>query len=251
MYDDERENISYYDALAGDYELFFGDLNRNMEQEGAWLSAILQTYGVKSVLDASCGSGRQAVPLCSRGFDVTAADPSTAMLRVAETTARKHGVSFPMLNARFNDLASFFEGDFDAIIALGNGLCNLPRAEKIEQALRSMRACCRAGGICLIGIKDFEAIKRHGVRFHGHRIVDHDGTRTVLFEVWDFEDPILVSTAYVVQHAPNEEPATVRRARTHEYMLHEPELRALASAAGFRRVRRLEHPSEAAYALET
>lgn len=251
MSDDERENISYYEALAGDYELFFGDLSRNMEQEGAWLSTVLQGYGAKSVLDASCGSGRQAVPLCARGFDVTAADPSAAMLREAETTARAHGVSFPMLNARFADLASSFAGDFDAVIALGNGLCNLARLEEIEQALRAMRACCRSGGVCVIGIKDFEAIKQQGERFHGHRILDRDGTRTVLFEIWDFEDPILVSTAYVIQHASDVEPATVRRARTHEFMLHEPELRAVAAEAGFRRVKRLEHPSEAAYALET
>lgn len=250
MNHDQQNNVSYYDALAGDYGLFFGDLNLNMEHEGAWLSSVLQSYGATSVLDASCGSGRQAVPLCARGFDVTAADPSVAMLREAEIMARKFGVSFPMLNARFADLTSFFDGDFDAVIALGNGLCHLPRPDEIEQALLSMRACCRAGGVCLIGIKDFETIDRHGERFHAHRILERDGIRTLLFEVWDLEDPILVSTAYVVQHALDEDSTTVRRAQTREYMLHESELRALASKAGFRRVRRLKHPSEAAYALE-
>jgi glycine/sarcosine N-methyltransferase len=248
---DNRENISYYDALAGDYGLFFSDLNRNMDQEGAWLARVLETYGVRTVLDASCGAGRQAVPLRERGFEVTAADPSAAMLHEAETTAREHGVSFPMLNARFADLASHFQADFDAVIALGNGLCNLEQVGEIDQALRSMYACCRTGGVCLIGIKDFESIKRQGERFHGHQIVDRNGTRTVLFEVWDFEDPTLVSTAYLVQHGSSEESASVRMAQTREYMLHESELRGLALAAGFRRVQRLDHPNEAAYALET
>jgi glycine/sarcosine N-methyltransferase len=251
MNSDTRKNISYYDALAGDYDMFFVDLDRNMEQEGTWLSAVLNTYGARTVLDASCGSGRQAIPLCARGFDVTAADPSAAMLAEAETAAREHGVHFPVLNARFVDLASYFDGDFDAVIALGNGLCNLEHVDEIDQALRSMRACCRDGGVCVVGIKDFEAIRRQGERFHGHGIVDRDGARTILFEVWDFQDPTLVSTAYVVEDPSNEQCATVRRAQTREYMLHEDELRALALAAGFRLVRRLDHPTEAAFALET
>jgi glycine/sarcosine N-methyltransferase len=246
----EHENLSYYDALAPDYHLFFSDLNRNMEQEGEWLSAVLHSYGVRNVLDASCGSGRQAVPLCERGFDVTAADPSEAMLHEAETTAREHGVSFPMLNVRFAELTSHFRGDFDAVIALGNGLCNLARVEDIESALGAMHTCCHPSGICLIGIKDFEAIKRDSERFHGHRIVDRDGTRTILFEAWDFEDPTLISTAYLVSHPCNGERATVRWAQTREYMLHEEELRRLAEVVGFREVLRLDHPSEAAYALQ-
>jgi glycine/sarcosine N-methyltransferase len=251
MNSDNRENISYYDALADEYALFFSDLDRNMELEGIWLSTVLKTYGATTVLDASCGAGRQAVPLCERGFDVTAADPSAAMLRQAETTAREHGVRLPLLKVRFADLDTYFHRDFDAVIALGNGLCNLARVDEIAQALRSMHACCRTGSVCLVGIKDFEACKRLGDRFHGHRIVDRAGTRTVLFEVWDFEDPTLISTAYLVRHASNETSPTVRCAQTREYMLYEPELRALALAAGFRQVRRLDHPNETVFALET
>jgi SAM-dependent methyltransferase len=245
----ERENVSFYDALASDYHLFFSDLNRNMEQEGQWLASVLHSQGVHTVLDASCGAGRQSVPLCERGFDVTAADPSAAMLRQAATTARAHGVDFPLLNAGFADLSAHFRGEFDAVIALGNGLCNLEHVEDIEGALRSMHLCCRPGGICLIGIKDFEAIKRAGERFHGHRMEDLDGIRTILFEVWDFEDPLLISTAYLVRDPQNGEQPTVRLAQTHEYMLYEAELRRLARVVGFKQMCRLEHSSEAAYAL--
>jgi SAM-dependent methyltransferase len=249
MSSEERGNVSYYDALAGDYELFFSDLNRNMAQEGHWLTSVLHSYGARKVLDASCGAGRQAVPLCERGFDVTAADPSEGMLREAEAAAREHGVNFPTLKAAFSDLSSYFHGDFDAVIALGNGLCNLQRMEDIEMALRSMHACCRLGGICLVGIKDFEAIKRDGERFHAHRIVDRDDMRTILFEVWDFEDPVLISTAYLVCHPHDDQAASVRSAQTREYMLHETELRRLAEAVGFAEVLRLDHPNEAAYVL--
>lgn len=251
MSTENGENVSYYDALASKYHLFFSDLGRSMQQEGRWLTPVLKAHGVRSVLDASCGAGRQAIPLCKQGFAVTAADPSEAMLHEAESIARLHGVSFPTLNARFADLSSHFHGDFDAVIALGNGLCNLEHIEDIECALRSMHACCRPDGICLIGIKDFRSIKRNEERFHGHRIVDRDGVRTMLFEVWDFQDPTLISTAYLVSHPHNGEQATVQRARTREYMLYEDELRRLAQAVGFGDVQRLDHPNEARYALHT
>lgn len=247
----EHENVAYYDALASDYDLFFSDPDRNMEQEGTWLATLLADRGARTVLDASCGAGRQAVPLSERGFDVTAADPSGAMLKQAERTARVRGVDFPLLHAGFADLTAYCSGVFDAVIALGNGLCNLERVEDIECALSSMHACCRPGGICLIGIKDFVTIKAVGERFHGHRIVDRNGIRTILFEVWDFEDPTLVSTAYLVDHPPKGKSITVRQAQTREYMLHEDELRGLAHKVGFAQVHRLHHPSEAAYALNT
>jgi SAM-dependent methyltransferase len=250
MNTEERENVSYYDALASDYGLFFSNLNRNMEQEGDWLASVLQQYGAQRVLDASCGSGRQAVPLCKRGFDVTAADPSKAMLREAETTARLQGVNLLLLNASFADLSSHVHGDFDAVITMGNGLCNLERLEMVEQALRSMHACCHPGGVCLIGIKDFAAIRREEQHFHGHRIVDRADARTILFEVWDFRDPLLISTAYLITHSPSGGSASVRLARTREYMLYEHELVRLAGNIGFRAVRRLDHPNEAAYVLE-
>ena len=52
MNSDDRANISYYDTLAGEYELFFSDLDRNMEQEGTWLSTVLKRYGAKT--DPGC-----------------------------------------------------------------------------------------------------------------------------------------------------------------------------------------------------
>ena len=249
MTGEEWENVPYYDALAPQYDLFFSDLERNMEEEGDWLARLLQSHGAHTVLDASCGAGRQAIPLRERGFNVTAADPSTAMLDRAEATARRHGITLPTLKAGFVDLSAHFRGEFDAVIALGNGLCNLSAAEPIQRALRSLYECCRPGGICLIGIKDFEAIKQDGGRFHGHQIADEDGRRTILFEVWDFADPVLISTAYVLSHSSEDNRVSATYARTREYMLHAAELCTLATNVGFDQVQRLDHPSEAAFSL--
>jgi ubiquinone/menaquinone biosynthesis C-methylase UbiE len=242
-------NVAYYDALAANYGLFFSDMEESMQVEGRWLAGLLHAHGCRTVLDASCGSGRQSVPLCEHGFEVVASDPSEAMLREAQAVAADHKVRLPLLQADFATLPRRVDRQFDAVIALGNGLCNLETSEAIQEALEALHSCCRPGGICVIGIKDFERVKSEGQRFHGHRVVDSDDTRTLLFEVWDFEESILISNAYLVRQERSTGESRVVSAETREYMLGQDELRAIGSAVGFRSITRVDHPSEAAFVL--
>jgi SAM-dependent methyltransferase len=254
MQSDPTTNIAYYETLADVYRLFFPDLDKNMEQEGAWLDAVLQTYGAKRILDASCGTGRQAVPLAERGYEVIGADPSPAMLRQARAIAKRHHTRARFVQTAFVDLPRAVGSDFDAVIALGNGLCNLEHREDILAALRAIRLCCRPDGICVIGIKDFDRLCLRRQRFHGHGIEDKNGVRTILFEIWDFADPILVVTAFAMEGVWDQEIGRhvdwrTRSAQTREYMAGSREVQALAREAGFSSVRRLEHRSEAVYAF--
>jgi SAM-dependent methyltransferase len=247
-------NLAYYEVFADVYPLFFPDLDKNMRQEGAWLDAVLKTYGAKRVLDASCGTGRQAVPLAERGYEVIAADPSPAMLRHARAIAERHHTCARFVQTAFADLPAAVGGDFDAVIALGNGLCNLERREDVLAALQAIRHCCRPDGICIIGIKDFDRLSLRRQRFHGHGIDDKNGVRTLLFEIWDFADPILIVTAFAMEGVWDEEIGRhvawkTRSAQTHEYMAGSREIQALAREAGFSSIRRLEHRAEAVYAL--
>lgn len=249
-------NIAYYDQLAGAYDLFFRDLATNMEQEGDWLARVLRRRAAHEVLDASCGTGRQAIPLLERGFAVIGADPSSAMLLEAARMARLRSVDLPLVQSAFEGLSTHFGPQFDAVITLGNGLCNLESAEAIVTSLRTMRGCCRRGGVCVVGIKDFDRIKAERPRFHDHRVVDREGARTALFEVWDFDDPLLIVTTFVLFGRPDGGldggPSwEARTAETREYMAGREELISFAREAGFCTVERLEHPCEAVYCLCT
>lgn len=244
------QNVAYYDALADQYSLFFADLAADMEREGSWLDAVLRAHHVRSVLDACCGSGRQAIPLAKRDYEVTGADPCGKMLDEARRAAAHAGISIAFRQAEFTNLTTLFQGTrFDAVIALGNGLCHQESREEIVRSLRTLRMCCREDGMCLIGIKDFDAIKRDRRRFHGRGIEDEGAERRMLFEVWDFEDPILVCAAFSLRGDGSQ--WSVLRAQTREYMLGAYELTDAAREAGFDSITRLPHPSEAVYLLET
>lgn len=247
----EDDNVSYYDHLANDYSLFFQDLEENMAAEGSWLHDILRRLGAHRILDASCGTGRQAIPLRERGYDVVAADPSRSMLEHAQRAAEEHHVSFPLLNLGFGDISRHLGADFDAVIAMGNGLCHLTNLDEITSALANMRSCCHAGGACIVGIKDFDRVCDERPRFHGRQVHDANGGRQILFEVWDYNDPILACTAFLLTGDSARAEWTTQTATTHEYMLTSSTVEQVARKAGFRAVRRLPHPAEAVFALFT
>jgi SAM-dependent methyltransferase len=249
---DRFSNVAYYDALAERYHLFFRDFERSMEDEGRWLDNFLRPRKLRRVLDACCGTGRQSIPLVERGYEVVGADPSAAMLGQARRNAGRRGVELRLLRARFCELGARFGGEFDAVIALGNGLGNLQSTKEIGDALHSMRRCCNDHGVCIVGIKDFDRIRKERKRFHAHAGMDHNGLHLSLFQVWDFDDPILVVTAFALEDragSSDRRSIAVRQGQTREYMLCRAELASMARQAGLPYCRRLHHSAEVVYLL--
>lgn len=65
--------------------------NRSIEQ-------ILRKYKVKTVLDLTCGTGMQAFYLAKRGYEVTGADISSELVRIASSKARKEKMRMKFLH---------------------------------------------------------------------------------------------------------------------------------------------------------
>ena len=243
----EPGNLDFYDHLAPEYKRFFRDFDRNMEEEGIWLRETLRPFGVQTVLDACCGTGRQAIPLAMGGFTVTAADPSSPMLERARNIADRHGARIEFVRTSFRELPNRVEGPFDAVIAMGNGLGNLESSDEILTALRAFFSCSATSGVCLIGVKDFDAIRETRDRLHAHAVIDSTVGRTIVFDIWDVREPHLISTTFTLTGSRDR--WNVDTAATREYMLADRELHVLALAAGFRGVDALPHPSEHAFLL--
>jgi len=68
------------------------------------------------VLDVPCGGGRVAVHLAQRGYKVSCADLSDAMLTIARETLAKHKLSCPVEKQDIEQLA-FADHAFDTIIS--------------------------------------------------------------------------------------------------------------------------------------
>jgi SAM-dependent methyltransferase len=96
------------------------------------------------VLDAGCGTGRVAIELARRGYDVTGVDSDASMLDVARVNA-------PELDWRLDDLATFSTQDrYDLAVMAGNVLIYLADGTHLG-ALRRVEACLRPGGLLVCG----------------------------------------------------------------------------------------------------
>jgi SAM-dependent methyltransferase len=137
------------------------------EREVGFLEQQLPAGG--RVLDLACGTGRVAVPLAGRGFDVAGLDISRRALEVA----RERG---PELDLRRGDLRElpWADGSFDAVINLWTAFAYYPTQEEDERALAEIARVLRPGGVFLIDTVNAAAL-HHSFRPEAWRELD-DGS---------------------------------------------------------------------------
>lgn len=123
------------------------------ERETAFVAEQLPAGG--RVLDAACGTGRIAVPLAERGFEVAGLDISRRALDVARERA-------PQLNLRHGDLRElpWPDASFDAVINLWTAFGYFATQEEDERALAEIARVLRPGGIFLIDTVNPTALHR-------------------------------------------------------------------------------------------
>ncbi len=112
---------------------------KNTVEEAEFVLEELRLPPGSRILDVGCGTGRHAVELARRGYQVTGVDISSGMLAEAEKAAREAGVEVELIHAD----ATEFRSDklFDAAICLCEGAFSLLGSEDdpIEHDLAILR----------------------------------------------------------------------------------------------------------------
>ncbi|HEY6378278.1 MAG TPA: class I SAM-dependent methyltransferase [Candidatus Dormibacteraeota bacterium] len=110
------------------------------------------SLGVRSVLDAGCGTGRMAIELARRGLDVVGVDVDPSMLDVARRKA-------PHLEWALQDLATLHLLDdqgrnrrFDAAVLAGNVMLFVRRGTEAA-IVAALAAHLRPGGLLVAGFQ--------------------------------------------------------------------------------------------------
>jgi glycine/sarcosine N-methyltransferase len=178
--------VPLYDALAADYDRFVSWEGR-LAYELPFLTRLFEEHRVRNVLDAACGTGQHAIALAQRGYRVTGADLSAAMIERARENAAATETEVTFVVAGLGELASLGE-TFDATICLGSSLPHLLTAEAVDAALVDFAAVLHPGGLLLIQNRNFDRVWSERERFMGpqsHR----DGDQEWLFvRFYDFHE---------------------------------------------------------------
>ena len=136
------------EGYAPQYDRLYAD--KDYAAECDLIEDVFQRYGRKpidSILDLGCGTGGHAFPLAARGYQVTGADVSPAMLREAE---RK------LADPTRDSVPEFVLGDirdlkldlqFDAALMMFAVLGYQAGEADLQRALRSVRRHLRPGGL--------------------------------------------------------------------------------------------------------
>jgi len=112
-------------------------------QEVAFVASQLEAGA--TVLDVACGTGRIAIPLAARGFDVHGLDISERVLEVARRAA-------PELDLRQGDMRElpWEEGSFDAVLNLWSAFGYFETQADDERVLAEIARVLRPGGVLVL-----------------------------------------------------------------------------------------------------
>jgi glycine/sarcosine N-methyltransferase len=232
-----NDTNTFYDAIADAYHLFYRDWDAAMQREGSALRRLFRDANVTKVLDASCGTGTQAIAMAQHHFEVTAADPSQSMLLKAQEHAKKYKAAddITFVCTDFLNLTKAIVGPFDAVITKGNSLPHLLTDDEILQALRNFYALLRPGGMAVVGMRDYDLMVEDRPRFVPRQLHTEDpNSDFILFDVWDWDDgpPVTVTFNTFIVSGKGQNYSVSKHVVTYRALLRS-ELESLLIQAGF------------------
>ncbi len=158
---ENTEWAAFFNGHAPDYD--DNCFTKNTIAEVDFLLDVLELPPGASILDVGCGTGRHAVELAGRGYEITGLDISTGMLEQAKQRATAAHVHVAWRQADATDFS--FERTFDGVICLCEGAFGLlgGRDDPIQQPLailRNVAGAMQLGAKCLFTVLNGFAIVR-------------------------------------------------------------------------------------------
>ena len=135
-----EQTIHYYDTHAE--EFFSGTIDADMSECRSRFLAYLRPGS--RILDAGCGSGRDALAFCKAGFKVDAFDASAELCRIA---SEKTGIE--VRNLRFEELTG--ENKYDGIWACAS-LLHVER-KNLPDVMTRLYKLLKANGVIYASFK--------------------------------------------------------------------------------------------------
>ncbi len=186
LQDDKSSIAGFYDWLAPEYDRMTG-FEQRFDREMPVFRQIVDRFGIRSAVDAGCGTGFLSLVLARLGVIVTAADLSAQMLKALEERAAASGLAIRILAASFQDIGGQVSPPADAVFCLGNSLPHLLTEDDLRASLRSFAAALRPGGMLVLQTLNYDRILAAKERIQN--VKETGGTTYVRF--YDFEGPLV------------------------------------------------------------
>jgi SAM-dependent methyltransferase len=188
---------SFYNDLAADYDAITG-FDRRFQREEPAFRSIIDSFGIRTALDAGCGTGFHALLLARLGVQVTAIDSSAAMVQRAMQHARDMNLVINVIESDFARLSDHVPAGFDAVFCLGNTLPHLLSSAEVIAALGQFHSILKPGGLLVLQTLNYDSILSLQKRIIG---VTESGANTYV-RFYDFLDDGLRFNILTISRAP-------------------------------------------------
>jgi glycine/sarcosine N-methyltransferase len=225
----------FYDELADDYHLIFADWDASIARQAGVITGLLRDHGLTSgtVLDASCGSGTQALGLAGAGFVVTATDVRPASVKRCAQEAATQGL--PITTAVADLRVLDVPGRFDAVLSFDNALPHLLTDEDLDAACGALQRVLCPGGTLLASIRDYDTVLRERPSGDLPRRFATDAGERIVFQVWEWASEVVYTVRHFIMDSSARDWTMTERRTTYRALSRDVLSDALA-AAGFRDV---------------
>lgn len=169
-------NLAYYEGHAVDFD----QKTRGVSLEKLYEPFIQRLPNHGRILDAGCGSGRDAAAFSRRGYQVRAFDASPALVKIA----RSRGVEAFVETFEQIDYAAKFDGVWACA-----SLLHVPRAN-MSEVLQALARALVTGGVLYVSLKEGA----------GERVIP-DGRFFSYFTLKEFEDYLTSGSLFIVDEA--------------------------------------------------
>ncbi|MBP9694910.1 MAG: class I SAM-dependent methyltransferase [Candidatus Magasanikbacteria bacterium] len=168
---------AYYDQEAADYIAQYRD-DYSVEYPAnliriKFIIERLKQNGVKTILDAGCGTCGPMIRLLKEGFDVRGFDFSKEMVEQGKKELENAGFSPDLISwADLEDTSTLPQGSFDAILALGV----FPHIINEPKSLTNMHQMLNTNGLVFIEFRNdlfaSYTFNRYSLDFFLNRVID-------------------------------------------------------------------------------
>lgn len=148
-------------------------VHRSLEEAELTINTLLKFITVNAphpkALDIACGSGRHAIALAERGFQVTANDLSSTLLAEAQKFAQEKQLTMTFTQTDMREIA--FENDFDLIVQLFTSFGYFESDFEDKMVLHNIARALKPDGWYVLDFLN-EFVVRRTLQPESHRILN-------------------------------------------------------------------------------
>lgn len=150
--DMEKDTVQQapYQGLAPIYDYVMRHVD--YDEWAAFIQSVFQRHApqTRRVIDLACGTGNVSTELAYLGFEMTGADISESMVRVAGEKAAANGSQSDFVQRDLRDLSGL--GPFEAAVCMYDSFNYLLEPEDIDEALTQVSAILEPGGLFVFDV---------------------------------------------------------------------------------------------------